>query len=287
VDADAITIASVEAVDWPDACLGVSLPDVMCAQVITPGFRVVIEANGQQYEYHTDATGGQIVLANAPQAQVGDLWIDWQQTQDTCQALQIGSAGLAFGPCMGRMMSGRLLTPEREQELRTFLETYAPFRADTPAGVINFTGTGRGEATLAEQRMIAEWARQVRLEAESGRSGASWGLAFAWHREGGIAGFCDDLTVYVTGLVYAASCKNQSATALGQRFLTADELAQLYMWIDTYAQFEMKQSDGAVADSMTTTLIFSGAGEQTADAATQQAIADFAAALYTGMAQAQ
>lgn len=68
VDADAITIASVEAVDWPDACLGVSQPDVMCAQVITPGYRVVIEANGQRYEYHTDATGGEIVLANAPQA---------------------------------------------------------------------------------------------------------------------------------------------------------------------------------------------------------------------------
>jgi hypothetical protein len=37
VDADAVTVAAVEAVDWPDACLGVSRPDVMCAQVITPG----------------------------------------------------------------------------------------------------------------------------------------------------------------------------------------------------------------------------------------------------------
>ncbi|MCC6167024.1 MAG: hypothetical protein IT329_07325 [Caldilineaceae bacterium] len=182
------------------------------------------------------------------------------------------------------MMPGRLIAPEREQELRTFLETYAPFQADTPAGTITFAGTGTTEATLAEQRMIAEWARLMRLEAESGRSGASWGLAFAWHRQGGIAGFCDDLTVYVTGLVYATSCKNQSPTALGQRFLTAEELAQLYMWGDTYKQFEMEQSDGAVADAMTTTLIFSGVGEQTADAATQQAISDFAASLFADMA---
>ncbi|RIK35401.1 MAG: hypothetical protein DCC57_23385 [Chloroflexi bacterium] len=285
VDAGAVSIASVEAVDWPDACLGVSQPDVMCAQVITPGYRVVIEANGQQYEYHTDATGGQIVLANAPQAQVGDLWIDWQQTQETCQALQIGSEGLAFGPCMGRMMPGRLIAPEREQELRTFLETYAPFQADTPAGAITFAGTGTTEATLAEQRMIAEWARLVRLEAESGRSGASWGLAFAWHREGGIAGFCDDLTVYVTGLVYASSCKSQPPATIGQRTLTAEELAQLYMWIDTYTSFEAGWRDPAVADAMSTKMTFMGVGEQVADAATQQAIADFAAALYTGLAQ--
>jgi hypothetical protein len=133
--------------------------------------------------------------------------------------------------------------------------------------------------------MIAEWARQVRLEAERGQSDASWGLALAWHREGGIAGFCDDLTVYVTGHVFAASCKVQPPEPVGQRLLTADELAQLYMWVDTYAQFEMEQRDDAVADAMTTTLVFAGAGEQVADEATQQAIAGFAAELFAELSQ--
>lgn len=283
VDADAATIAAVESVDWPDACLGVSQPDVMCAQVITPGYRVVIEVNGDQYEYHTDATGQQIVLASAPEAQVGDLVLGWQQTSDTCKELRIGSEGLAFGPCLGRMMAGRLVVPEREQELQMFLERYAPFEADTPAGAVTFAGQGTAEASEAEQRMIAEWARQAQLEAESGRSGASWGLGIAWHREGGIAGFCDDLTAYVTGQVYAASCRTEPAATVAQRFLTEAELLQLYRWVDTFAAFEEVQSDGNVPDAMTTRLVFSGGGEEVAGAGTKQAIADFAATLYAGL----
>jgi hypothetical protein len=54
---DAITVVSVEAVDWPDACLGIHTPDIMCAMVITPGYRVILEADGKQYEYHTNAVG--------------------------------------------------------------------------------------------------------------------------------------------------------------------------------------------------------------------------------------
>jgi hypothetical protein len=60
VSEDAITVVSVERVDWPDACLGVSQPDVACAEVITTGYRIILEANGQKYEYHTD--GGSRVL---------------------------------------------------------------------------------------------------------------------------------------------------------------------------------------------------------------------------------
>lgn len=162
-----------------------------------------------------------------------------------------------------------------------FLDQYAPFEADTPAGMVTFVGQGMAEASEAEQRMIAEWARQVQLEAESGRSGASWGLGIAWHREGGIAGFCDDLTVYVTGQVYAASCRTEPAATVAQRFLTEGELSQLYRWIDTFAAFEEVQSDGDVPDAMTTRLVFSGAGEEAAGVETKQAIADFAATLYT------
>lgn len=51
---DIIEIVSVEPVDWPDACLGLARPDEACAQVITPGLRVLLSAAGRQYEYHTD-----------------------------------------------------------------------------------------------------------------------------------------------------------------------------------------------------------------------------------------
>ena len=64
VDPDMIQLVSVEAVDWPDGCLGVQTPGVMCTMVITPGYRVVLEADGKQYEYHTSASGDVVRLAN-------------------------------------------------------------------------------------------------------------------------------------------------------------------------------------------------------------------------------
>ena len=49
-----ISVISVKAVDWPDTSLGCPQPGTMYAQVITPGFRVVLGAKGQSYEYHID-----------------------------------------------------------------------------------------------------------------------------------------------------------------------------------------------------------------------------------------
>jgi hypothetical protein len=60
IDPDTIKLVSVEQVDWPDACLGVQKPGVMCAQVITSGYRVVMEAQGNLYEFHTDETGSAV-----------------------------------------------------------------------------------------------------------------------------------------------------------------------------------------------------------------------------------
>jgi hypothetical protein len=60
VDPRAIELISVEAVEWPDASLGCPKPGQMYAQVITPGFRVVLEARGETYVYHTDR--GQTVV---------------------------------------------------------------------------------------------------------------------------------------------------------------------------------------------------------------------------------
>lgn len=280
---DQIEIVTVEAVEWPDACLGVYTADMMCAQVLTPGYRVILAVDGQQYEYHTNLDGSSVQLASAPEANVGDILIEWQQTQNLCESAQIGTEGIVFGPCMGVQMGGKLVASERESELADLVATYAPFETETPAGIITFKGQGSSEATPAEQRMIAEWTRQAAQEAVAGRSGASWGLAIAWHREGGIAGFCDDLTAYVTGQLVATSCKGET---IAQRRMSAEELEQLYAWIDEYSAFEYEQADPATsADAMSVTLVFSSAGSTTADEATHQAILDFSANLYTEMTQ--
>jgi hypothetical protein len=48
---------SVEAVQWPDSCLGIPQPGRVCAQVIIPGYRIVFSYRQQLYEVHTDNFG--------------------------------------------------------------------------------------------------------------------------------------------------------------------------------------------------------------------------------------
>ena len=50
-----------EPVDWPDTSLGCPEPDTFYAQVITPGFRLVFEDQGQFPEYHTNGDGSLVV----------------------------------------------------------------------------------------------------------------------------------------------------------------------------------------------------------------------------------
>jgi len=45
---------SVEDVDWRDSSLGVPQAGMMYAQVMTPGYRIVLRANNRQYVYHAD-----------------------------------------------------------------------------------------------------------------------------------------------------------------------------------------------------------------------------------------
>jgi hypothetical protein len=51
---ETVRLVSVEAVEWRDTSLGCPQPGMMYAQVITPGFRVVLEAGGEKYDYHAD-----------------------------------------------------------------------------------------------------------------------------------------------------------------------------------------------------------------------------------------
>ena len=52
-----IKVVSVEAVQWPDTSLGCPQPDKMYAQVVVPGYRIILEAGGQTYDYHSAGAG--------------------------------------------------------------------------------------------------------------------------------------------------------------------------------------------------------------------------------------
>lgn len=59
-----IQVVSHEVVDWPDTSLGAPRPGYMYAQVITPGFKVVLRHGDKCYEYHTDMNR-RVVLASS------------------------------------------------------------------------------------------------------------------------------------------------------------------------------------------------------------------------------
>jgi hypothetical protein len=49
-----ISLVEATAVEWSDSSLGCPQPDMFYTQVITPGYRILFDFNGQQYEYHSN-----------------------------------------------------------------------------------------------------------------------------------------------------------------------------------------------------------------------------------------
>ena len=62
ISKDDVVLKSVEPVEFPDSSLGSPLDDEMSAQVITPGWRITLKANDEDYEYR--ATDRQLRLLN-------------------------------------------------------------------------------------------------------------------------------------------------------------------------------------------------------------------------------
>ncbi|MEX1280087.1 MAG: hypothetical protein AB1Z57_10600 [Acidimicrobiia bacterium] len=54
---DGPTVVVAEAVEWSDASFGCPVADVTYAQVITPGYRVVVGAGGETLDYRSDEAG--------------------------------------------------------------------------------------------------------------------------------------------------------------------------------------------------------------------------------------
>jgi hypothetical protein len=57
VPAETVQVITLEPRDWPDSSLGCPQPDMLYAQVITPGYLVLVEVSGEQIAYHTDERG--------------------------------------------------------------------------------------------------------------------------------------------------------------------------------------------------------------------------------------
>jgi hypothetical protein len=61
VPVDSITIISILPVEWNDTSLGCPAEGQAYLQVITPGYLIMLGANGQTYQAHTDLNGTAII----------------------------------------------------------------------------------------------------------------------------------------------------------------------------------------------------------------------------------
>lgn len=66
IPVDEIVLVKSEAVTWSDACLGIHTPGVACADVITPGYLILLSAQGNTYEYHTDQSSRALLCESGP-----------------------------------------------------------------------------------------------------------------------------------------------------------------------------------------------------------------------------
>lgn len=58
-----VSVVSVAPRDWPDSSLGCPQEGKLYAQVITPGYVVVLEVEEERYEYHTDSRSSTVPCA--------------------------------------------------------------------------------------------------------------------------------------------------------------------------------------------------------------------------------
>jgi hypothetical protein len=260
--ADKIKLVSTEAVTWPDGCLGIVRMGVMCTQAEVPGFKIILEANGQKYELHTNQDGSVVLLAEGVQASaaVEDVIIEQLAANLGLQENDIAvvsSTEIEFNDaCLGVALEGVMCA-----------------QVVTPGHIIVLEANG----VQYEYHTNADGSR---IQPAT--------LALVWKREGGIAGFCDILTVFRSGEVYANRCKPQQEGWMGTfaNLLSTNQQKQFMDWIAQFGEANLDASDPqGVADRMVVTLHLLGTGNKQVTKSDQQALFEFAQDLYQKLTQ--
>ena len=103
--------------------------------------------------------------------------------------------------------------------------------------------------------------------------------ALAWRREGGFAGFCDDLKVSTTGELRATSCRSTPDRSKTGK-LAKEDLARFDRWRKSFGSVVINTKDSPAADAMTLTLTMKGIGSGQPTEAERQEILGWAQKIY-------
>ena len=171
LDKSEISVVSHENVEFSDACLGITMQDVSCAQVTTPGHIIVLEADNLQYEYHTDRSGKRI--------QPATLALTWKRSGGIagfCDNLMVFLSGEVYAykcddPADAKIETFANLISTRElEQFNAWMTNFSQVTLDVsdPKGVsdrmeviLELYGLGRDKPGEAEQQEIIAWAQDL------------------------------------------------------------------------------------------------------------------------------
>ena len=57
---DKIKVISSEVAEWPNSCLGLPVETEMCAEMLVPGYKVTLDADGEMMIFRTNKDGSSI-----------------------------------------------------------------------------------------------------------------------------------------------------------------------------------------------------------------------------------
>lgn len=257
VSAEEIRVVSTEAVEWPDGCLGIQRPGMMCTQAIVPGYRVILEANGEQFEFRTNEDGSQVAQASGAPVGLMEEAIMAQLASnlklDLDEISVVSSSDVEFpDACLGVAM-----------------QDVACAEVITPGKIIVLKANG------------LEFEYHVSADGSHVQPAT---IAFVWTREGGIAGFCDRMTVFLSGEVYSTNCRSQqpeSAIKVFAELLDATRQQEFFEWVQEFGHESLDASDPqGVSDRMVVTLEFYGNGQSQPSEAEIQTLFEFAQGLH-------
>ena len=235
--ADQITLVSTEAVTWSDGCLGVQRMGVMCTQALVDGFKIIFEADGQEYELHTNTTGSAVALAGG---------LDINDAVDSVLIAQL-SGNLGLDPGTISVVSSEAVEFS-DSCMGVAIQDVMCAEVITPGSIIVLEANG-----IQYEYHVSEDGSRIQPAT----------LALTWKREGGIAGFCDSLTVFLSGEVYGNQCKSQPNGTMGTfaNLLSAAEVNRFNVWINDYGSVTLDTSDPkGVADGMSNVVVLFGLG---------------------------
>ena len=209
-----IKIMDVKPMQWRNGCLELEQPGEMCTQAIVPGYQVMLEANGQAYEYRTNMNGSVVRPAVA-----------------TTVNPAVTAAQQALAKSLGKSAADvKVVAVEPVTWRDGCLEVEQPGVGCSEALVPGFRITLDVDGQRHEVRTNQDGALVVPVAPDE--------IALVWHREGGIAGFCDDLSVTTAGAVTGSSCKSNQPQGAMRSSLDASRQAQLQAWLTQFGSVD-------------------------------------------------